>query len=107
MAKVQGGPFTAQRPFTAECFDAHIVAFIDDLFRFKLVPDGSAYQALQLDHIDNNVLSKALDFGGHAQNVGKQDTLVSLGTHGATTEAERQISGTLFRILRILSDIYT
>eukprot|EP00959_Pyramimonas_sp_CCMP1952_P119539 2499628-Pyramimonas_sp.AAC.1 len=93
MAEVQGNPFQVVCPFTSVQFDANLGAFIDDLFKILLVPDGAALQALQLDKIDNNTLSEALNLGGYAQNIGKQDTLVSLGTHGATKDTERHISG--------------
>ena len=93
MAEVQGNQFQVVCPFSSEQFDAHLGAFIDDLFKILLVPDGTALQALQLDAIDNNALSEALNIGGYTQNRGKQDTLISLGTHGATKDAQRHIKG--------------
>ena len=93
MAEVQGGSFAAISPFTAELHKGHLGAFIDDLFKIIQVPDGTALQALLVDMIDNNALSQALDLGGYVQNVGKQDTLVSLGSRAATKEAERRVLG--------------
>eukprot|EP00959_Pyramimonas_sp_CCMP1952_P059753 1248122-Pyramimonas_sp.AAC.1 len=93
MAQVQGNPFQVHCPFIGEEHDAQFGACIDDLVKILLVPDGTSLQALQIDKIENNTPSQALEAGGYAQNISKQDTLVSLGTHGATKEAERNISG--------------
>eukprot|EP00959_Pyramimonas_sp_CCMP1952_P325632 6815346-Pyramimonas_sp.AAC.1 len=75
MAQVQGNPFQVHCPFTGEEHDANLGAFIDDLVKILLVPDGTSHQALQIDEIHNNTLSQALEAGGYAQNISKQDTL--------------------------------
>eukprot|EP00959_Pyramimonas_sp_CCMP1952_P071690 1497493-Pyramimonas_sp.AAC.1 len=49
MAEVQGQPFQVQCPFTEQVFPGRIGAFVDDLFKILLVPDGTAYQARLLD----------------------------------------------------------
>eukprot|EP00959_Pyramimonas_sp_CCMP1952_P280575 5864843-Pyramimonas_sp.AAC.1 len=66
MAEVQGIPFQVQRPSSAASLDARIGAFTDASFKVIRAPDGTALEALQIDQINNNTLSKALEAGGYA-----------------------------------------
>eukprot|EP00959_Pyramimonas_sp_CCMP1952_P331627 6944276-Pyramimonas_sp.AAC.1 len=59
MAEVQGHAFQVQCPFAEQVFPGRIGAFVGDLFKILLVPDGAAYQARLLDMLDSASLSRA------------------------------------------------
>eukprot|EP00959_Pyramimonas_sp_CCMP1952_P472577 9500270-Pyramimonas_sp.AAC.1 len=93
MKDLTGPLLQATCPITQKPQDLSLGAFIDDLIKIMIVPDGSYRQALTLDLIDNNTLNDELEHDGYAQNVAKQDTIIKLTTTQATKQAEQHISG--------------
>eukprot|EP00959_Pyramimonas_sp_CCMP1952_P167036 3490791-Pyramimonas_sp.AAC.1 len=75
MAVVQGQPFRVRCPFAGQVPPGHFGAFVGDLLKILLVPDGAAYQVMLLDKTDSDSLSRAPRRGGCAQNIRKQGAL--------------------------------
>ncbi|CAK0885294.1 unnamed protein product [Prorocentrum cordatum] len=91
---VIGDGLICTNPITGTAHRIDMGAFIDDIARAIVVPDGALRQALAIDCIDVSSTNAKLRHGGYAQNAHKQETLVRLATSNATKQAERQLSGT-------------
>ncbi|CAK0843916.1 unnamed protein product [Prorocentrum cordatum] len=94
LTAVIGDGLTCTDPITGNAHRIDMGAFIDDIARVIIVPDGTLRQALAIDCIDVSIMNAKLRHGGYAQNAHKQETLVRLATSNATKQAERQLSGT-------------
>jgi hypothetical protein len=94
LTAVIGDGLICTSPITGTAHRIDMGAFIDDIVRVIIVPDGALRQALAIDCIDVSIMNAKLRHGGYAQNAHKQETLVRPATSNATKQAERQHSGT-------------